>query len=247
MDAIAAAVAALAPAEGIMVFTGAGVSTESGIPDFRGPDGLWTKVDPSEFEIERFMAEPELRKKRWRMHADGELWGARSTVEPNEAHHAIVRLHGAGLLTGCVTQNIDGLHLVAGLPESRVAELHGNVRRAGCVRCGATWPTEELLMRVDAGESDPPCPHCGGIVKVSTVMLARCSRSLRWRRRSPSPTRQTPSSSSAPRCRCGQRPGSPSPWPSLGSRWSSSTRVRPTQMSSPMSSSKRTPPQRWVR
>ncbi len=171
MDMIAAAVAVLAPAERILVFTGAGISTESGIPDFRGPDGLWTKVDPSDFDIDRFLTEPDLRVQRWRMHADGELWGARSTVQPNDAHLAIVRLHGAGRLSGCVTQNIDGLHLVAGLPASHVAELHGDVRRARCVGCGAVWPTEEVLVRVDAGEDDPPCPHCGGIIKTSTVMF----------------------------------------------------------------------------
>lgn len=171
MESIAAAIATLAPAEGILVFTGAGVSTESGIPDFRGPDGLWTRVDPSEFEIDRFLAEPDLRARRWRMHADGELWGARSTVKPNPAHDAIMALHQAGKLTGCVTQNVDGLHLLSGLPESHVAELHGNVRRANCVGCGAGWAIEAVLQRVDSGEEDPPCPECGGIVKVSTVMF----------------------------------------------------------------------------
>ena len=105
------------------------------------------------------------------MHAAGELWGARSTVIPNPGHMAIVELHDAGRLAGCVTQNVDGLHLLSGLPESRVAELHGNVRRVGCVGCEATWQSEEVLQRVDAGEEDPSCPHCGGILKTSTVMF----------------------------------------------------------------------------
>ncbi|MFP3914741.1 MAG: SIR2 family NAD-dependent protein deacylase [Actinomycetota bacterium] len=165
------AVEVLSGVDQILVFTGAGVSTESGIPDFRGPNGLWTRVDPDDFTIQRYVRNPELRRQGWRMHAAGELWGARSEVKPNPAHLAIVDLYEAGRLAGCVTQNVDGLHLVAGLPESRVAELHGNVRRVVCLGCDATWPTEEILRRVDAGEEDPACPHCGGILKTSTVMF----------------------------------------------------------------------------
>lgn len=161
----------LGTARQILVFTGAGISTESGIPDFRGPDGLWTKVDPDDFTIQRYVGNAEIRERGWKMHAGGELWGARSTVAPNPGHMAIVDLHEAGRLAGCVTQNVDGLHLVSGLPESRVAELHGNVRRVVCLGCEATWETEEVLERVDAGEQDPPCSHCGGILKTSTVMF----------------------------------------------------------------------------
>jgi NAD-dependent deacetylase len=171
MDELDQAAAALSRAEQILVFTGAGISTESGIPDFRGPDGLWTKVDPDDFTINRYVRSSEIRRRGWKMHAAGELWGARSTVIPNPGHMAIVELHDAGRLAGCVTQNVDGLHLVSGLPESRVAELHGNVRRVGCVGCEATWQTEEVLQRVDAGEEDPSCPHCSGILKTSTVMF----------------------------------------------------------------------------
>lgn len=165
------AVEVLGDADKILVFTGAGISTESGIPDFRGPDGLWTKVDPDDFTIQRYVRRPELRMRGWRMHAEGELWGARSSVTPNRGHMAIVDLHRAGRLAGCVTQNVDGLHLVSGLPESSVAELHGNVRKVLCLGCSESWPTEEILERVDAGEEDPSCRLCGGMLKTSTVMF----------------------------------------------------------------------------
>lgn len=171
MTDIAEAAATLAGAKSILMFTGAGISTESGIPDFRGPQGLWTKVDPDDFNISRYVASRDLRVQKWRMHADGELWGARSQARPNRGHMAIVELHRAGRLAGCVTQNIDGLHLVSGLPERLVAELHGDVRKVGCLLCRRQWPIDEVLDRVDAGEEDPDCPDCGGMLKTSTVMF----------------------------------------------------------------------------
>jgi NAD-dependent deacetylase len=161
----------LAPSEQILVFSGAGLSTESGIPDFRGPDGLWSKVDPDDFTIERYVTKRGLRVQGWRMHIDGELWGARSSVEPNAGHHAIVKLHDKGRLAGVVTQNVDGLHHKSGLADDMVAELHGNVRHSHCLSCGARWPTETVLEWVEAGAEDPPCPECGGIVKTETVMF----------------------------------------------------------------------------
>lgn len=168
---IGSAVAVLRPAQLILVFTGAGISTESGIPDFRGPDGLWTKVDPDDFHIDRFRASPELRKRGWKMHLDGELWGARSTVRPNAGHEAIKRLADESRLAGVVTQNVDGLHHESGLGDEQVAELHGNVRQSHCVDCGLVWETEEVLARVEAGDLDPVCPVCGGMVKTATVMF----------------------------------------------------------------------------
>jgi NAD-dependent deacetylase len=165
------AAAVLRRARRILVFTGAGISTESGIPDFRGPDGLWTKVDPDDFNIDRYLASPELRKRGWRMHLEGELWGARSTVRPNAGHEAIKRLSDAGRLAGVVTQNVDGLHHISGLGDDEVAELHGNVRTTHCLDCGSTWDTETVLGWVEAGEPDPTCPECGGIVKTATVMF----------------------------------------------------------------------------
>jgi NAD-dependent deacetylase len=165
------AVRILSGSSRILAYTGAGISTESGIPDFRGPDGLWTKVDPKDFTISRYLANPDLRRRGWRMHLEGRLWGARARVDPNTGHLALVDLWQAGRLAGCVTQNIDGLHLKAGLPPEAVAELHGNVREVRCLDCDRRWPTEEILQRVEAGEEEPRCGVCGGIVKTTTVMF----------------------------------------------------------------------------
>ncbi len=170
-DAFDHATRLLADASRILVFTGAGISTESGIPDFRGPDGLWTKVDPDDFTIQRYRTDRDVRVARWKMHQQGALWGARSSVRPNRAHEAVVELWRGGRMSGCVTQNIDGLHQAAGLPDDQVAELHGNIRKVHCLGCGARWETEEVLRWVDAGEEDPSCPHCGGLVKTTTVMF----------------------------------------------------------------------------
>lgn len=171
MSLIDEAVETLANADRILVFTGAGLSTESGIPDFRGPDGLWTKVDPEDFTIDRYMTNAELRVRGWKMHLQGELWGARSSVEPNDGHRAIVELHRAGRLAGVVTQNVDGLHHKSGLDDDVVAELHGNVRNSHCMGCGASWPTETVLEWVEEGAEDPLCPECGGIAKTDTIMF----------------------------------------------------------------------------
>lgn len=164
---------ALADSEKIMVFTGAGVSTESGIPDFRGPDGLWTKLDPEDFHIDRYVTSRRVRVMRWRLHQQSGWLGADSQVKPNPAHLAIVDLWKAERLSGCVTQNIDGLHQAAGLPDGLVAELHGNVRKTQCMNCATEWPTAEVLRWVDAGQEDPRCPHCGGMVKTATVSFGQ--------------------------------------------------------------------------
>lgn len=170
-EGIEAAVKALAGADKILVFSGAGLSTESGIPDFRGPKGLWTRVDPDDFTIDRYRTNRELRVRSWRMHVDGQLWGARSAVEPNSGHKAIVKLRDHGRLAGVVTQNVDGLHLASGLGDDMVAELHGNVRNSHCMTCESRWPTETVLSWVESGVDDPRCPDCGGLVKTDTVMF----------------------------------------------------------------------------
>ena len=171
MNDVASAIDVLRGAGLILVFTGAGISTESGIPDFRGPDGLWTKVDPEDFHIDRFLSNPELRMRGWKMHLDGELWGARSAVRPNAGHVAIKRLADEDRLAGVVTQNVDGLHHKSGLSDELVAELHGNVRQSHCLDCRSEWDTDEVLAWVEAGDLDPNCPECGGLVKTATVMF----------------------------------------------------------------------------
>ena len=134
---------------------------------------MWTKLDPDDFHIDRYMASRRVRVMRWRLHQQGELLGAGSQVRPNAAHLAIVDLWKAGRLSGCVTQNIDGLHQEAGLPDDLVSELHGNVRKTRCMNCAAEWPTTEVIGWVDAGEEDPRCRQCGGIVKTTTVSFGQ--------------------------------------------------------------------------
>ncbi len=163
------AAAALADRRRILVFTGAGISTESGIPDFRGPDGIWTKIDPNDFTIHRYLESAEVRRRSWAM------WGGSQymAAEPNAGHRAIVRLWQQDRLAGCVTQNIDGLHAAAGLPEHAIAELHGNTRAVSCLECEARWETEVVLERVRAGETDPKCPDCGGIIKLAVISFGQ--------------------------------------------------------------------------
>ncbi len=168
---LAQAAEVLRSAEQILVFSGAGLSTESGIPDFRGPDGLWKKVDPDDFSIERWVSRRDIRSRGWKMHLDGELWGARSKVTPNKGHHAIVKLRDAGRLAGVVTQNIDGLHHKSGLEDDFVAELHGNVRFSHCLSCEGRWPTETVLEWIEGGDDDPHCPLCAGMVKTDTILF----------------------------------------------------------------------------
>lgn len=171
MKELDAAVDVLRRSDRILAYTGAGCSTESGIPDFRGPDGLWTRVDPDDFTIERYVASRDIRIRSWRMHQEGRLWGERADIRPNPAHVGLTRLWEQGRLTGVVTQNVDGLHRAAGLSSDAVAELHGNVRDSRCLQCDARWPTRQVLEWVDGGMEDPSCPHCGGIVKTTTVMF----------------------------------------------------------------------------
>ena len=179
-ETFAAASALLNGAEKVLVFTGAGISTESGIPDFRGPDGLWSRVDPEDFTIGKYLRDSQLRERGWRMHLQGDLWGDQSEVRPNSAHEAVADLWRAGKLSGVVTQNIDGLHQEAGVPSDHVAELHGNIRRVHCVGCGEDWATSDVLRRVEAGESDPNCSSCGEILKTATVMFGEPLPMSEW-------------------------------------------------------------------
>jgi len=154
----------------ITVLTGAGISTDSGIPDFRGPQGLWTR-DPGAERLstyQEYLADPGLRRRSWRARLAHPAWSA----APNGAHVALARL-SAALDTWVLTQNIDGLHQRAGSPPSRVIELHGTLYQAVCVSCGARTQMTAVLDRVRAGEADPPCERCGGILKSATVMFGQ--------------------------------------------------------------------------
>lgn len=157
------------PPPRITVLTGAGVSTDSGIPDFRGPQGVWTRNPGAEklFTIDSYLADPDVRRRSWLARRANPAWGA----EPNEAHHALVALERRGALRALVTQNIDRLHQRAGSSPDLVLELHGNMVEARCTVCGARSTTAEALERLDAGEDDPGCLTCGGILKTATVMF----------------------------------------------------------------------------
>lgn len=151
----------------LLVYTGAGISTASGIPDFRGPHGLWSRVDPDDFTIFRYLADPEVRRRVWRTRATTGVLDAL----PNRGHLAITRLWEAGLLVGCATQNVDGLHRSAGLPPEALVELHGTAATASCYSCGLEVPTRSVMERLEAGEEDPSCSVCGGILKTDVVMF----------------------------------------------------------------------------
>ncbi len=157
----------------LAVLTGAGISTDSGIPDFRGPQGVWTLNPEAEraSNIDVYMAEPEVRKANWRVMAGG-LWDG---VEPNVGHHALVELDRRGGLDTLVTQNVDGLHLMAGTDPGRIVEVHGTVRRSMCLGCGEQNDIEVVLERVRSGDEDPRCtrPACGGLLKRATVSFGQ--------------------------------------------------------------------------
>ncbi|MGH2539881.1 MAG: SIR2 family NAD-dependent protein deacylase [Actinomycetota bacterium] len=157
--------ASLSAAERIAVLTGAGISTESGIPDFRGPNGVWTTKPESMklVNIEDYVRDPGVRAEAWQERMRHPAW----TAEPNAGHRALVELERRGRLLALMTQNIDGLHQVAG--SERVLELHGTIHQAKCLSCDRRTPMEEQLDRVRAGEPDPACMDCGGIQKSATV------------------------------------------------------------------------------
>ena len=153
------------------LLTGAGMSTDSGIPDYRGPQGVWRR-DPEAEKLVTYayyMADPEIRRRSWRMRQESPVWRAR----PNAAHEAVARLARTGTPVRVITQNVDGLHQAAGVPDRKVLELHGNVRTVVCTECGDRTTMERALGRVAAGEADPPCEHCGGILKSATVMFGQ--------------------------------------------------------------------------
>lgn len=177
--AVAQARRLVASAGHVVVLTGAGISTDSGIPDFRGPNGVWTR-DPSaerRSSIDHWVADAELRRTVWAER----LTSPFATAEPNDGHRALVALERQDRLSLLVTQNTDGLHLDAGHHPDRVVEIHGTSRQATCLRCDARWPVEQVLDRVRAGDADPHCTEptgpggaaCGGIVKSATISFGQ--------------------------------------------------------------------------
>ncbi len=169
MDDLARATELIARSERILALTGAGLSTASGIPDFRGPQGRWTQ-DPDAEKVSTlsyYLYDEEVRRKAWRIRASSPAL----TAQPNPAHQALVELERAGKLAGIVTQNTDGLHLVAGSDPAIVHEIHGNARRWRCEDCGATGPLSEMVDRINAGDDDPRCPACEGITRATVILF----------------------------------------------------------------------------
>ncbi len=153
----------------IVVFTGAGISTESGIPDFRSPGGLWTKYKPIQFQD--FISSEEKRRESWRMKLETE--GLLSNALPNLGHDSVFKLFEMGKLTSVITQNIDGLHQASGIPDDRVIELHGNSTYAACLDCRTRYELNEIRAIFSDNETLPICDKCGGIIKTATISFGQ--------------------------------------------------------------------------
>jgi len=169
--AMARACEIVAAARSITVLTGAGISTDSGIPDFRGPNGVWTKNPEAErtATLAHYLSDAETRKRAWQGRLRHEAWTAR----PNPGHLALVDLERQGRLHTLITQNVDGLHQIAGSSPPRLVEIHGTLREVACLSCGERAPMERALERVRAGEDDPACRTCGGILKSATISFGQ--------------------------------------------------------------------------
>ena len=171
MEALDRARDVLGRAQRVVVLTGAGISTDSGIPDFRGPRGVWTKNPEAEkmATLQYYVADPDVRKWSWRNRLESPAWSA----SPNAGHVALVDLERQGKLHTLVTQNVDELHQRAGTDPAKVVEIHGTMREVQCLSCGERAPMERALERVRAGEDDPPCRTCGGILKSATISFGQ--------------------------------------------------------------------------
>ncbi|HEU5082271.1 MAG TPA: Sir2 family NAD-dependent protein deacetylase [Acidimicrobiales bacterium] len=170
-EAIEAGRRLLGEAERVVVLTGAGISTDSGIPDFRGPNGVWTKDPEAEklATIHHYVSDTAIRAQAWKRR----LETLHTAFEPNEGHRALVRLERRGVLDTLITQNVDGLHLAAGTSRDKLVEIHGTTREVMCLDCDDRAPIEAALDRVRAGEPDPPCRSCGGILKAATISFGQ--------------------------------------------------------------------------
>ncbi|MER6327096.1 SIR2 family NAD-dependent protein deacylase [Streptomyces coelicoflavus] len=153
----------------VAILSGAGVSTDSGIPDYRGPNGLWRRDPDAEKLVtyEYYMGDPEIRRRSWRMRRET----AALHAEPNAAHRAVAELERRGVPVRVITQNVDGLHQLAGVSARKVLELHGTALACVCTGCRVRGPMADALARLDAGEDDPPCLECGSVLKPATVMF----------------------------------------------------------------------------
>ena len=176
-DAVARARALVAASHQIVVLTGAGISTESGIPDFRGPDGVWTRNPEAEklATLSYYVSDPDVRRRAWESRLHSPTWHAK----PNAGHQALAELGRRGRVELLVTQNVDGLHQAAGSDPARIVEIHGTMRAVACLQCGDRTPMEAVLERVRAGEDDPRCRAeddgvvCGGILKSATISFGQ--------------------------------------------------------------------------
>jgi NAD-dependent deacetylase len=170
-DAVAAARQLVEQCSNIVVLTGAGISTDSGIPDFRGPNGLWTKNPAAEkaSSLQHYLSDPEVRIAAWQTRVASAAWLAK----PNAGHRAIVELEQRGKLRALITQNIDELHQRAGIDPSKVIEVHGTMHRSYCWTCHDELPMQLILDRVRDGEQDPSCRLCGGVVKSATISFGQ--------------------------------------------------------------------------
>jgi NAD-dependent deacetylase len=158
-------------AQRVVVLTGAGISTDSGIPDFRGPEGGWTKNPKAEAQstLQHYLADPQVRAAVWQERLHSPVWAA----QPNRGHRALVALEQRGKLHALITQNIDELHGMAGNSADRIIEVHGSMRRVMCWGCGVRTPMQAVLERVQDGEADPACRACGGILKSDTISFGQ--------------------------------------------------------------------------
>ena len=179
MSQIDAAADLIIQSNKLVVFTGAGLSTESGISDFRSPGGVWSRFDPDELTFQRFLASEEGREKYWEFSTS--YWTEMVQAQPNPGHQAIVELNNIGSLDCVITQNIDGLHQRSGIPEDKVIELHGTARWVNCLECGQRYSREQIQERVTSGIKVPRCDSCGGILKPATISFGQAMPEMETR------------------------------------------------------------------
>ena len=155
----------------VVVFTGAGISTESGIADFRSPGGIWDRFDPNEFVFQKFISSETSREKYWEFTKS--LWPTMVDAKPNDGHYAIAELHHMDKLDCVITQNVDSMHQKSGVPDEKVIELHGTIRWVNCLDCGRRYQREQIWKRLNSGEKVPRCDSCNGILKPATISFGQ--------------------------------------------------------------------------